>query len=86
MKKLYVVIQVVIFSIIGTGCKDSGQSIDSQLQGIITEQGLTGNPTVGRTTTNISDPLSQLGMKLFFTKGNLHPAIIMQRLFVSVRQ
>jgi cytochrome c peroxidase len=43
--------------------------IDIQLQAIIQEQGLTGNPAVGRDLPSIEDPVAQLGKKLFFSKS-----------------
>jgi cytochrome c peroxidase len=48
----------------------SGSSIlDRELQAEIQNHGLTGDASIGRTLPNISDPLPQLGMDLFFTKG-----------------
>lgn len=43
--------------------------LDSQLQIEIQAHGLTGDASIGRTLPDISDPLPQLGMDLFFTKG-----------------
>ena len=68
MKNIYVVIQVVVFSLVAVGCSQSS-SIDSQLQEIIVDNQLTGDPSTGKNTTNINSALSQLGMKLFFSKG-----------------
>jgi cytochrome c peroxidase len=45
------------------------QTLDDQLRGAIHAQGLTGDPTRGRELTKISDPLPQLGMRLFFSKS-----------------
>lgn len=42
---------------------------DEQLENIIAERSLTGDPSTGRTLPNIESPLAQLGMQLFFTKG-----------------
>lgn len=74
MKYFFIVLQIII-SISITGCKDSDKpeqslaSIEAELQNIITELGLTGDPSTGKTLTSINDPLPQLGMKLFFSKG-----------------
>jgi cytochrome c peroxidase len=58
---------------IGTAsCDASGsksQGIDAQLRAIITEQDLTGDPSVGRDLPNIEDPLPQLGMLLFYSQA-----------------
>jgi cytochrome c peroxidase len=42
---------------------------DTQLRPLITTLGLTGDPSTGRNLPSISDPLPQLGMKLFFSKS-----------------
>ena len=64
------VILLAACSIIGlTACSDSGVSIDSQLQTVIANVGITGDPTTGRTLPSINDPKAQLGMKVFFTKN-----------------
>ena len=39
------------------------------LRPILAAQGLTGDPTTGRNLPDISDPLAQLGKKLFFSKS-----------------
>ena len=44
-------------------------TIDDTLRSVITSQGLTGDPTQGRTLPSISEPLAQLGKKLFFSKS-----------------
>jgi len=44
-------------------------TIDAQLQAVIDEHGLTGDPSEGRNLPRISDRLAQLGMKLFFSKA-----------------
>lgn len=75
MKIIFILIQLIIVSISLAGCKESNNSeqsieeIEAELNNIIVEQALTGDPSTGRSITNINDPLSQLGMKLFFTKG-----------------
>ena len=51
------------------GSKPGGGSIDSQLSEIIRQQGLTGDPMLGRNVPDIEDPIPQLGMKLFYTKA-----------------
>ena len=50
-----------------TGC-NSEKILDSELDALIQENGLTGNPASGRDIPSIDDPKAQLGMKLFFTK------------------
>lgn len=42
---------------------------DQELRSLIDHYGLTGNPAQGRDLPNISEPLAQLGMQLFFTQG-----------------
>ncbi len=44
-------------------------SLDQQLRATITQQGLTGDPRNGQTVPDISEPLAQLGMRLFFSKA-----------------
>ncbi len=44
-------------------------NVDQQLQAIILEQGLTGNPETGRDLPSINDALPQLGKLLFFSKS-----------------
>jgi len=44
-------------------------SIDDQLRALIVANNLTGDPSTGRNLPRISDPLAQLGKKLFFTKA-----------------
>ena len=43
--------------------------LDGMLRPILAAQGLTGDPTTGRNLPDISDPLAQLGKKLFFSKS-----------------
>jgi len=43
--------------------------IDSQLRAVISAKGLTGDPSIGRELPSITDPLPQLGMKLFYTQA-----------------
>ncbi|MGI9204963.1 MAG: cytochrome-c peroxidase [Woeseiaceae bacterium] len=42
---------------------------DTQLRDLIAANGLTGDPTIGRTLPSINDPLAQLGKLLFFSKS-----------------
>lgn len=44
-------------------------TLDDQVRTLITAQALTGDPTTGRTLPAITDPLPQLGKKLFFSKS-----------------
>jgi len=50
-------------------CRHDDQSSDEQLTEEIDQHGLSGDPSTGASTTNIEDPLPQLGMKLFFTQA-----------------
>lgn len=47
----------------------TSSNVDLVLRSIIDDKGLTGDPTEGRNLPSISDPLAQLGMKLFFSKA-----------------
>ena len=51
------------------GGNESSTTTDGQLTAVITDKGVTGDPTTGRTLPSITDVKAQLGMKLFFTKG-----------------
>lgn len=44
-------------------------ALDQQLDTLLTNQNITGDPTVGLDLPSINDPLSQLGMKLFYSKS-----------------
>lgn len=66
MKKVF--LSFVILLVVN-GCGERVESVDSQLRNIINENGLTGDPSTGKITTDINSPLSQLGMKLFFSKA-----------------
>jgi cytochrome c peroxidase len=46
-----------------------GRLLDAQLRAVIAENGLTGDPSIGRDLPGIEDPMAQLGKKLFFTKA-----------------
>ncbi len=49
---------------------DDGPTVhDSELRVIISEQPLSGDPALNRNLPSITEPLAQLGMKLFFTKA-----------------
>ena len=52
-----------------TACSDSSTSTSSELRTILTDTGITGDPTTGRTLPSINDPKAQLGMKVFFSKN-----------------
>lgn len=47
----------------------SGASLDARLRTLIQQQGLTGDPSIGRDLPSIDDPIAQLGKLLFFTKA-----------------
>lgn len=44
-------------------------ALDQQLRALVADQNITGDPTTGLDIPSIHDPLSQLGMKLFFSKS-----------------
>jgi cytochrome c peroxidase len=48
---------------------DPTLTLDQQVRNAIAAAGLTGDPTEGRTLPSITDPLAQLGKKLFFSKS-----------------
>ncbi len=61
---------ICLLAISVTAClDDSSASLDDQLRSVIAAQGLTGDPSTDKPVTGINDPLSKLGMKLFFSKG-----------------
>jgi cytochrome c peroxidase len=43
--------------------------LDTELRSLLAEHGINGDPAAGRMLPDISDPLAQLGKKLFFTKA-----------------
>ncbi len=43
--------------------------LDDELRNLITNQGLTGDPSTNRNLPTINDPLAQLGKQLFFSKS-----------------
>lgn len=51
------------------GCGGDSNSVDNELSALIESNGLTGDPSTGRTLPSINSPKAQLGMKLFYTKG-----------------
>ena len=53
----------------GSDQSGSSASVDTTLRILLASQHLTGDPTTGRELPNIEEPLAQLGMNLFFTKG-----------------
>ncbi len=48
---------------------DTSNSFDSALRKVVAEKGLTGDPAANRDLPDIEDPMAQLGMQLFFSKG-----------------
>ncbi len=58
---------IIISSLLISGCSTSAR--DQELRAIIEAEGLTGDPSIGRDLPDISDPLPQLGMMLFYTKA-----------------
>ena len=71
--------QMIIATIMLTGCGGGGSSsstptgqtdpLDTQLNALIADHGLTGAPESGRNLPDIDDPMAQLGMRLFFSKS-----------------
>ncbi len=59
------------FTLIVSACSSSTgeEDLDVQLRDAIEAHGLAGDPSIGRDLPDIEDPLAQLGMKLFYTKG-----------------
>ncbi len=64
--------------ILVSGCKggSSGSTFPSEeqqatndLRNVVAGESLSGDPAAGRSLPDISDPLAQLGMKLFFSRG-----------------
>ncbi len=58
---------LILSSILISGC--SASTRDQKLRTIIERDGLAGDPSIGRDLPNISEPLPQLGMMLFYTKA-----------------
>ena len=52
-----------------TVVQSGGNPLDMQLRAIIAEQGLTGDPSIGREIPTIDEPIAQLGKRLFFTQA-----------------
>ena len=68
-KKLYSgILAAVVGAVLLVGC-GARSELDDQLRTIIDAHGLTGDPSLGRELPSIDDPLTQLGMKLFYTKS-----------------
>ena len=66
----FVVIGAVL-ALTAAACSESADDggFDEQLRTAIDAHGLTGDSSIGRDLPDIGDPLAQLGMKLFYTKG-----------------
>jgi len=53
-----------------SGCSSNDNAVDTTaLLALITGDGMTGDPTTGRTLPAITDPKAVLGKKLFFSKN-----------------
>lgn len=53
----------------GSNVSAGPAGLDAQLRAIITDHGLTGDPSLGRDLPDIDEPLAQLGKRLFFSKA-----------------
>jgi cytochrome c peroxidase len=56
-------------SLAACNSSDDKVDLDSQLQSLIAQNSLTGDPSRGRNLPSINTPLAQLGKKLFFSKA-----------------
>ncbi len=72
MKKISLgMLLIAVGGVLISGClfQGDGANLDTQLRAIITEQNLSGDPSLGRELPNIEEPLPQLGMLLFYSKA-----------------
>jgi len=81
LKRLFRLSACVLLSLAFAACGGGGasggdtppppppQTLDDTLREIISTQGLTGDPSLGRSLPSINDPLPQLGKLLFFSKS-----------------
>ncbi len=77
MIKRELIISVVTFLVMLTGCSDksdkldvtSEQELDNTLKTLIETHGLSGNPAQGMNIPSLDSPKAQLGMKLFYTQA-----------------
>lgn len=60
---------IVVLPLLLFGCNDRSSELDRTLRAEIERQNLSGDPSRGKTIPDINDPLSQLGMKLFYSKA-----------------
>ncbi|MEA3411622.1 MAG: cytochrome-c peroxidase [Pseudomonadota bacterium] len=80
-KKEFVSACLALFSAsVIVACSDGdGDPVNADLRKLVDEQGLTGDPSLGRDLPDIADPKAQLGMQLFYTKalgGDLDSACV----------
>ena len=71
-KRSLAILSMAYFGLMLAGCSNNVESEavnQAALLALISNAGMTGNPTTGRTLPAITDPKAQLGKKLFFTKG-----------------
>lgn len=47
----------------------TGTALDQQLAALLNDQNISGDPSIGLDLPSISDPIAQLGMKLFYSKS-----------------
>lgn len=58
--------------LVGCGGSDNNRGdvdVDARITELAAQQGLSGDPTSGRSLPDIADPMPQLGMRLFFSKS-----------------
>lgn len=69
MHKITVVLLSTLLFLSACSTDDSSDQLDAKLRSAIAAQNLTGDASSGRELPSISDPVAQLGMKLFFSKS-----------------
>ncbi len=70
--KRFIILGLILSALSLAACSaETGDpvNLDAQLQTIIDQNNLTGDPDAGRDLPQITDPVAQLGLKLFFSKA-----------------
>ncbi|MFK5913764.1 MAG: cytochrome c peroxidase [Woeseiaceae bacterium] len=69
-KRSLVVLSLASAGLLISGCSSNNDAVDTTaLLALVTGEGMTGDPTTGRTLPAITDPKAVLGKKLFFSKN-----------------